>query len=107
MTLLPELPAPALRETTAPILETERLLLRAPRASDAKTIADLASDRRVAENTARIPHPYSLADADEWIAFTAASAGENSDYRRSEEPMRLLQRQGRRRPPLQGERRCR
>ena len=80
MTLLPELPAPALRETTAPILETERLLLRAPRASDAKTIADLASDRRVAENTARIPHPYSLADADEWIAFTAASAGERGEH---------------------------
>jgi RimJ/RimL family protein N-acetyltransferase len=39
-------------------LETERLWLRWPRAADASRIVELASDRDVAEMTARIPHPY-------------------------------------------------
>ena len=34
---------------------------------DAKAIALLANDRRIAENTLRIPHPYTLADAQEFI----------------------------------------
>src|SRR5579862_9840881 len=46
------------------VLETERLVLRAPRREDARAIAALANDRRIAENTARIPHPYGLADAE-------------------------------------------
>lgn len=79
MTLLSELPAPALRDTTAPIIETERLLLRAPRMEDAKAIAVLANDRRVADNTARIPHPYSLADAEEWIAH-GARTGKDGEH---------------------------
>ena len=43
-----------------PVLETERLVLRAPQLEDAKAVAALANDRRIAENTARIPHPYTL-----------------------------------------------
>ena len=39
-------------------LKTERLVLRAPSHSDVVAMAALAGDRRVAENTARIPHPY-------------------------------------------------
>lgn len=54
-------------------LGTERLVLRAPQQSDAKTIARLASDRRVAENTARIPHPYTLAHAQTWIESARAA----------------------------------
>jgi RimJ/RimL family protein N-acetyltransferase len=60
------------REGSTPVLESERLVLRAPRLEDAKTVATLANDRRIAENTARIPHPYRLADADEWISGGAA-----------------------------------
>ena len=41
-----------------PTLHTERLTLRAPRREDAKTIAALANDRRIAENLLRLPHPY-------------------------------------------------
>ena len=41
-------------------------------AGDAKTVAMLgcvlANDRRIAENTARIPHPYRMADAEDFIA---------------------------------------
>ena len=68
MTLLEQIPAETFRERGTPVLETERLVLRAPRLEDAKAVAQLANDRRVAENTARIPHPYALADAESFIA---------------------------------------
>ena len=65
MTCLETLPPPTtLRERLLPVLETQRLVLRAPRLGDAKAIAALANDRRVAENTARIPHPYRVSDAE-------------------------------------------
>jgi RimJ/RimL family protein N-acetyltransferase len=51
----------------APVLETARLTLRAPRPADAKAIAALANDRRIAENTATMPYPYRLADAEDFI----------------------------------------
>src|ERR1051326_3547051 len=68
MTLLDHRAAETFRESCIPVLETERLPLRAPRLEDAKAVAQLANDRRIAENTARIPHPYSLADAEKFIA---------------------------------------
>ena len=66
MTLL-DIPPEAFREGSIPGLETERLVLRAPRLEDAKLLAVLANDRRIAENTARIPHPYRRADAEDFI----------------------------------------
>jgi RimJ/RimL family protein N-acetyltransferase len=72
MTLLEEF-RETYREGSTPVLETERLVLRAPRLEDAKAVVTLAGDRRVAENTARIPHPYRLADADEWISSVAGA----------------------------------
>ena len=75
MTLL-EIPSEGqFRERSIPVLETERLVLRAPRLGDAKAVAVLANDRRIAENTARIPHPYRTADAEDFIA-TANQGGE-------------------------------
>ncbi len=59
-----------------PVLETERLTLRAPRLHDAKAIARLVNDRRIAENTVRIPHPYAVDDAEEFIAACNARDGE-------------------------------
>jgi RimJ/RimL family protein N-acetyltransferase len=44
-------------------MTTPRLVLRCPRPADAKAIARLLNDRRIAENTTRIPHPYGVADA--------------------------------------------
>lgn len=70
MTLL-ELPAERLRERSTVVLETERLILRASQLEDAKTIAKLANDPRIAENTARIPHPYGLADAKQFVTRSA------------------------------------
>ena len=75
MTLLERLPAETLRDTGT-VLETERLVLRAPRLDDAKAVAMLANDKRIAENTARIPHPYTLADAKDFIAKVAGSGAE-------------------------------
>src|SRR5258708_10435103 len=51
-------PIPTLREARACVLETERLMLRRPTLADVKAIASLANDRRIAENTRRLPHPY-------------------------------------------------
>jgi len=75
MTVLERITPEALRERSIPVLETERLVLRAPRLEDAKALATLANDRRIAENTLRIPHPYSLADAQAFI--THANAGDD------------------------------
>ncbi len=68
MTCLETLRQTPLPERCIPVLETKRLILRAPRLGDAKAVTALANDRRIAENTARIPHPYRQADAESWIA---------------------------------------
>jgi RimJ/RimL family protein N-acetyltransferase len=65
-----------LQEPRIPVLETGRLVLRAPRPEDARRVAALVNDRRIAENTARIPHPYALADAEGWIGSANRTAGE-------------------------------
>jgi RimJ/RimL family protein N-acetyltransferase len=75
MTLL-ELPREEFREASIPVLETTRLVLRAPRLEDAKAVAALANDRRIAQNTARIPHPYKLSDAEAFIASVNKVGGE-------------------------------
>jgi len=77
MTLL-ELPTGTQRERCIPVLETERLVLRAPQLGDAKTIAKLANDRRIAENTARIPHPYDISDAKAYIAWAKETRAESA-----------------------------
>ena len=68
MTGLEHVPSETFRESSIPVLETARLFLRAPRLGDVKAIAALANDRHIAENTARIPHPYKVTDAKDWIA---------------------------------------
>ena len=67
MTCLETLTPTLLAERLLAVLETPRLVLRAPQFEDAKAIAALANDRRIAENTARIPHPYKIPDAESWI----------------------------------------
>lgn len=76
MTLPEEVLAQTRRERSIPVLETERLTLRAPRHDDVKAIAILANDRRIAANTARIPHPYGVADAEQFIASVNRRDGE-------------------------------
>lgn len=76
MTLSEEVVAHTARERSIPVLETERLMLRAPRREDVKAIARLANDRRIAENTACIPHPYRLADAEQFVGAVNRQDGE-------------------------------
>jgi RimJ/RimL family protein N-acetyltransferase len=76
MTLFQDVFAPPRRELRIPVVKTERLVLRAPRRCDAKAIARLGNDRRVAVNTARIPHPYRLDDAEQFIAEVNRRGGE-------------------------------
>lgn len=69
--MLLEKPTPELQESCRVVLETERLVLRRPTLADVKAIARLANDRRVAQNTSRLPHPYTASDATNFIAFVA------------------------------------
>ena len=50
-----------------PILKTNRLILRPPVPEDASAIQQYVSDRRIADTTALIPHPYPDGGALEWI----------------------------------------
>jgi RimJ/RimL family protein N-acetyltransferase len=72
--MLRDLPTP--RQANSCVLETERLILRRPTLADVEAIARLANDRRVAENTRRLPHPYSR---DHAVEFVRATASDNSD----------------------------
>jgi RimJ/RimL family protein N-acetyltransferase len=76
MTLSEEHCAQTRRERCIPVLETERLVLRAPCLEDVKAIAVLANDRRIAANTTRIPHPYGVGDAEQFIASVNKRDGE-------------------------------
>src|ERR1700736_2390237 len=72
--MLQDIPTPILHEARRCVLETERLVLRRPTLADVKAIARLANDRRIAENTRRLPHPYGQDDA---IEFVRTAANEN------------------------------
>ncbi len=74
--MLQDIPPPTWREASPCILQTERLTLRRPTLADVKAIARLANDRRIAENTRRLPHPYS---ADHAIAFLRATANDDRE----------------------------
>jgi RimJ/RimL family protein N-acetyltransferase len=76
MSLTEEVRSPARRERTLSVLETERLVLRAPRPQDAEVLAHLINDRRIAVNTARLPYPYSVEDAEQFIAAVNRQDGE-------------------------------
>jgi RimJ/RimL family protein N-acetyltransferase len=72
--MLQDIPTPTLREASPCVLETERLMLRRPTLADVSAIVRLANDRRIAENTRRLPHPYSQ---DHAIAFVRGTAEDN------------------------------
>ena len=76
MSLSEEVLVDARRERRIPVLKTERLTLRAPRPEDVTAIALLANDRRIAENTARLPPPYGVSDAEHFVAIVNQREGE-------------------------------
>jgi len=77
MTLLERTLTDSLHEAGTSVLKTARLVLRAPRFEDAKRVTALINDRRIAEKTVRIPHPYRIADANEWIGTALAQSAES------------------------------
>jgi RimJ/RimL family protein N-acetyltransferase len=76
MTLSEQVFTPPRQDEILPVLATARLVLRAPRRGDVKAIATLVNDRRVAANTARIPYPYAIEDAEQFIAAVNKREGE-------------------------------
>jgi len=76
VTLLEESPAGIARETAPNTLQTARLTLRPPQPEDAKAIAALVNDIRIAQNTTRIPYPYALSDARAWLRAVNGKEGE-------------------------------
>ena len=71
--MLQEFSTPISRQPSTVVLETERLTLRKPTLADVKAIARLANDRRIAENTRRLPHPYEQDDAAHFVKTVAAN----------------------------------
>lgn len=63
-----------------PVVETERLLLRPPHASDIDDIAALANNYKVASMLASMPHPYFAADAREFLARLQRDAARGCVY---------------------------
>lgn len=76
--MLLEKPTAELPESCRVVLETERLVLRRPTLADVKAMARLANDRRVAQNTSRLPHPYTVSDAETFVEFIAQQPRDTS-----------------------------
>ncbi|WP_181704997.1 GNAT family N-acetyltransferase [Chthonobacter rhizosphaerae] len=53
------------------VIETRRLVLRAPVAIDAPAIAEIADNARIAQNLTSLPHPYRTDDALAWASELA------------------------------------
>ena len=51
-----------------PVLETERMMLRPFRLTDAKVVQSLAGHRDIAATTLNVPHPYEDGMAETWIS---------------------------------------
>ncbi len=67
MTLQEDRPAETVRAIDPSALQTARLTLRPPCFEDARAVAALVNDIRIAQNTTLIPYPYGLSDAHEWL----------------------------------------
>lgn len=52
----------------SPVVETRRLALRSPGVRDVARLAELANDAGVARMTLRMPHPYRVQDAEDFLA---------------------------------------
>jgi RimJ/RimL family protein N-acetyltransferase len=76
--MLQDFPSPTRREAGRCVLETDRLVLRRPTLADVRAISRLANDRRIAENTRRLPHPYSQDHAVEFVRGISADNRETA-----------------------------
>jgi RimJ/RimL family protein N-acetyltransferase len=60
--------------TDCPILLSPRLVMRAPHEDDIDALAHLANNATIANMVARMPHPYTVADAVDFVRRTRAGA---------------------------------
>ena len=67
-------PTQKLQDPRGFVLETKRLTLRQPTLADVEAIAGIVGDKRVSINLRRVPHPYTLDDASDFV--TAATGRE-------------------------------
>jgi RimJ/RimL family protein N-acetyltransferase len=61
-------------------LESQRLTLRPFEEKDAQRIAFLAGDYAVAKMCARVPHPYTMAHAHDFVGFTLRGRESGGDF---------------------------
>jgi [ribosomal protein S5]-alanine N-acetyltransferase len=62
------------------LLETERLLLRPPRAADISHLVPLLDDYEVSKNLSPVPHPYTEEDASAFIVRVNYDLATGTDY---------------------------
>ncbi|WP_245236122.1 GNAT family N-acetyltransferase [Paenibacillus sonchi] len=62
------------------MLETSRLLLRRYKQEDAEFIFQVVSQRKIAETTIMIPHPYPRQTVDWWINYVDGNFDEGKAY---------------------------
>lgn len=62
------------QDLSSPILVSERLLLRTPEATDINAISHLANNINVAAKVSRMPHPYTIKDAENFVDRVASGA---------------------------------
>ena len=55
----------------SPVVETRRLALRSPQTQDVTRLAALANDLDIARMTLRMPHPFSVQDAEDFVLQVA------------------------------------
>ncbi|KQR79289.1 GNAT family N-acetyltransferase [Rhizobium sp. Leaf341] len=67
-----ERPRPQRSRTDCPILLSPRLVLRAPHEDDIDALAHLANNANIATMVSRMPHPYTVADAADFVRRTNA-----------------------------------
>lgn len=65
---------PERSRTDCPILLSPRLVMRAPHEDDIDALAHLANNANIATMVARMPHPYTVADAADFVRRTSAGA---------------------------------
>jgi RimJ/RimL family protein N-acetyltransferase len=78
--MLQDIPTPHLSESRRTILQTQRLTLRKPVMADAIAVTELANDRRIAENTRRLPHPYLQDHAEQFVGSLQQEAATDAVF---------------------------
>ncbi|MGE0212244.1 MAG: GNAT family N-acetyltransferase [Parvibaculaceae bacterium] len=66
---------PALRK-----IQGEQILLRAVRAADTRRIAELIAPYEISSMLAVVPHPYTLQDAESFVARSMSGSGEMRNF---------------------------